>query len=127
MTEVVIDASAVLADLRGEPGAAQAREALEAAFISTVNYSEVIAKLIEFGLPPLAAEEVAEQIGYVVVVADQAHGGRAGQLHAKTRGKGVSLGDRFCLSLAQAMALPVVTADRRWKDLDLGVEVILIR
>jgi ribonuclease VapC len=48
-------------------------------------------------------------------------------LHAETRRTGVSLGDRFCLALARELSLPALTADRRWKDLGLGVEIQLIR
>jgi ribonuclease VapC len=37
------------------------------------------------------------------------------------------LGDRCCLALAMVHALPVLTADRVWAQLDLGIEVELLR
>jgi|GEM_PF-2780485 len=40
---------------------------------------------------------------------------------------GLSLGERACLALALALGRPLVTADRVWGNLDVGVEVILIR
>ncbi|WP_236627700.1 hypothetical protein [Caulobacter sp. B11] len=43
------------------------------------------------------------------------------------RHRGLSLGDRACLALAMREKLPVMTADRAWSDLDLPVEVVLIR
>ncbi|MEJ0064961.1 MAG: type II toxin-antitoxin system VapC family toxin [Caulobacteraceae bacterium] len=127
MTEFVLDSSAVLADLRDEPGAAVVRSASPTSYLSAVNYAEIITKLIEAGTPPDSAGEIAEQLGYTVVVADQERAASAGKLHAKTRRTGVSIGDRFCLALAQELSLPALTGDRRWKSLDLGVEVTLIR
>ncbi len=39
----------------------------------------------------------------------------------------LSMGDRACLGLALATGLPVVTADRAWRKLDLGIEVRTLR
>lgn len=44
-----------------------------------------------------------------------------------TRSAGLSLADRICITLARRLALPVLTADHSWLDLDLGVDVRLIR
>ena len=52
MSEVVLDASALIAVLREEPGAAAVEAVLDDAAISTVNLSEVQAKLVERGTPP---------------------------------------------------------------------------
>ena len=46
MTSVVLDASAVIAVLRSEPGADIVRSALSDAVITAVNYSEVLKKTI---------------------------------------------------------------------------------
>ena len=43
------------------------------------------------------------------------------------RQDGLSLGDRACLALAMRERSRVLTADRAWSDLDLGVELALIR
>lgn len=42
---------------------------------------------------------------------------------------GLSLGDRYCLALAQKLQVPVYTADRAWKKLEdkLGIGIKLIR
>jgi ribonuclease VapC len=48
--------------------------------------------------------------------------------HARRiRHYGLSLGDRACLALAMELKLPVVTADRAWIDLDLGIDICVIR
>jgi ribonuclease VapC len=62
-----------------------------------------------------------------VIDFDRALAMRAGLMRRATRAQGLSLGDRACLALAERLALPVLTADRVWADLDLGIEVVLIR
>jgi PIN domain nuclease of toxin-antitoxin system len=44
-----------------------------------------------------------------------------------SRRAGLSFGDRACLALALIHGLPVLTADRAWAKVDVGVEVRLIR
>ena len=127
MTRVVLDASAVLAKLLSEPGADVVSAALGSASISAINYAEVVTSLIEHGMPPREARDALEWFGCEVVEADKHRAILAGELHAVTRRIGVSLGDRFCLALGRELGVPVLTTDRRWKTLDLDVEVTLIR
>src|SRR5579872_5338076 len=127
MTSFVLVSSAVLASLFGEPGGDSVVAAIEASFLSAANYAEVITKLIDKGVSPDDALEAAVQLRCEVAPIDEERAAAAGVLHARTRGKGVSLGDRFCLALAQELGLPALTADRRWKTLDLDVEITLIR
>ena len=49
MSEVVLDASALLALLNDEPGAGEVEKTVPGAIISAVNLSEVVAKLAERG------------------------------------------------------------------------------
>ena len=51
----------------------------------------------------------------------------AARLWQQTRPYGLSLGDRACLSLGIEMKTPVLTADRAWLDLNLAVEVRVVR
>jgi len=127
MPDVVLDASAILADMYDEPGGDVARAARRTAATSAVNYCEVLTDLIEMGSTPGDAADIVDRIGYELMEADQSRAAEAAALHVETRRRGVSLGDRFCLALARELRVPVLTADRRWKDLDLGVEVRLIR
>ena len=127
MTSFVLDSSAVLASLLGEPGGDDVDAAIEASFLSAANYAEIITELIDKGVSPDDAREATLQLRCEVAPIDEERAAAAGMLHARTRGKGVSFGDRFCLALAQELGLPTLTADRRWKTLDLGVDVTLIR
>ncbi|HEY2708698.1 MAG TPA: type II toxin-antitoxin system VapC family toxin [Caulobacteraceae bacterium] len=127
MIEFVFDSSAILAEAHDEPGAEVVRGALPTACISAVNFAEVITKLIEEGLPSGQAETLFKRLYCLVVEADEARAALAGAMHERTRRTGVSLGDRFCLQLAEELKLPVLTTDRRWKTLDLGIEIRLIR
>jgi PIN domain nuclease of toxin-antitoxin system len=40
---------------------------------------------------------------------------------------GLSLADRACLALAIALNAPVYTADRKWKNLNVGISIRMIR
>ena len=50
MIDCVLDASAILADLHGEPGGEMVGASIQGSAISAVNSAEVIAKLIEEGI-----------------------------------------------------------------------------
>lgn len=127
MTDVVADASAVLAILRGEIGAEDALRATSGAVISAVNYAEVISRLIDLGASIEDAVTAIDRLGIEVADFDETLAVRTGMLRPGTRGRGLSLGDRACLALAHRLGLAAVTADRAWADLDLGLEVVLIR
>lgn len=68
---LVLDASALLADIKDEPGAAAVRDAMQKAdaglFMHAVNASEVAYHLIRFGLPPTPAFQLAAPKGVVLV------------------------------------------------------------
>ena len=124
---IALDASAVLAVINSEPGAEMVQNAWTNAAISAVNYSEVIAKLVDTGLDDTEAIGVLEALPITVHALDAAQAQRAGLLRRQTREYGLSLGDRACLALAVSLGLPAMTADRTWTGLDLGIEVIAIR
>ena len=127
----VLDASALLALLNGETGAERVAAALRAgSFMSAVNYSEVVAKLDEAGMPAAEIRAALEPLELNVVSFDRGLAYRAGGLRSATRTLGLSLGDRACLALAQFDALPALTAERSWAKLDtaaLSVAVEVIR
>ncbi len=128
MSSVVLDASALLALLNQEPGAEKLTpELLSGAAISTVNLAEVHSKLVARGLRPDEAwEATMTPIGEAVPF-DMEHARLVGNLIAKTRRLGLSLGDRACLALGLALKLPVYTADKSWKRLKVGVPIHTIR
>ncbi|ESQ80099.1 type II toxin-antitoxin system VapC family toxin [Asticcacaulis sp. YBE204] len=126
MSDHILDSSAMLALLFNEVGADRVQAVLPDAAISAVNFSEVIAKLTEKGVPPDAARQAVEALGIQVIVHDVEQAFLAGALRPVTRALGLSLGDRACLGLAQMRGLPVLTADAAWANLS-GFQVVLIR
>jgi ribonuclease VapC len=128
VSSVVLDASALLALLNREPGAGVVATALaDGASICAVNLSEVVAKLAEIGAPEEAIRQALDSLGLEILDfgADLAY--QAGMMRPATRQIGLSLGDRCCLALGKHLGLPVLTADRAWLDLAVGVEVRAIR
>lgn len=125
---IVLDSSALLAYLLGEPGRDEVRAALPDAQMSTVNYSEVPARLIR-DHPREAVLDALQRIDIRTRRPDEWLAVEAGLLVEQTRSAGLSLADRFCLVLGRRLQCPVLTADRAWLDVAdaIGVEVRLIR
>jgi ribonuclease VapC len=130
MSNWVLDASALLAVLHQEPGSEEVAAMLSEAAISSVNLSEVVAKLIEVGLSAVESRRATEFLGLEVISFDQSQAYKAGLLRKSTRSLGLSLGDRACLALAQSLNLPAITADRAWLQLSrlgISLEIQLLR
>jgi ribonuclease VapC len=125
--EVVIDASALLALLNAEPGADLVAEALPKGVISAVNLSEVVAKLCEAGMPEKAIHQALQPLGLETIPFDEEQAYQAGLLRVATQDMGASLGDRACLGLTKMLGATVLTADRMWTGLSVGVPVKVIR
>jgi len=125
--EVVLDASAVLALLKREPGAERVRAVLDRAILGAVNVAEVQSKLVDLGLNRDAAEARIRFLGLIIVAFSEKQAIEAGSLIAETRSLGLSLGDRACLALAIERKATVYTTDRVWKNLNLGIEIEVIR
>ncbi|MGN6372160.1 MAG: type II toxin-antitoxin system VapC family toxin [Solirubrobacteraceae bacterium] len=129
----VLDASALLAYLRDEPGAEVVAEAIaDGAVVSTVNLAEVFSRTADRGVDPtkLAAQlRESGLLGGALTVeqftVDDAI--EAGRLRPMTRDAGLSLGDRACLALARRLDSPALTADTAWIDAAHGVELLQIR
>ena len=129
----VLDASALLAYLHGEPGADAVADALvQKAAISAVNWAETLSKLAERGQDPDAVTtQLREQglldHGLIIYSVDEELGCYIAKLRTTTRSLGLSLGDRACLALALKLNLPALTSDRVWESLSIGVEIRVIR
>lgn len=63
----------------------------------------------------------------VIFPLDEPQAQEAARLRLLTRAAGLSLADRACLALAKSLSLPVLTADRAWAALQVGVVVEVIR
>jgi PIN domain nuclease of toxin-antitoxin system len=123
----IMDSSAILAMLLMEAGSDKVAELLSHAVLSSVNLAEVIAKLTQRGVPFSEANRMVRLLQLQIMPFDEPQALASAAMFAPTRPHGLSLGDRACLALAQRMNLPVLTADRVWGKLDLGIEVKLIR
>lgn len=123
----VFDSSALLAVVFRERGAEAAAGALNGAMISAVNAAEVVSRLVDSGTGAADARAVLLAFGLTIQPFDAALAIDAGLLRAATRALGLSLGDRACMALARRERARVITADRSWAGLDIGVEIALIR
>lgn len=123
----VLDASAVLALIQKEPGGAQVVGYLQDGCMSAANYAEVLFVLGRAGIEIGVARGLIAALRIEVVPMTAEIAATAATLGATGSRYGLSLGDRACLATAADRNIPVVTADRVWAELDLGVDVIAIR
>ncbi len=117
----------MLALIQKEPGGARVIGYLQGGCISAANYAEILHALARSGIKLGLARSLiaALRIDVIPMTADIAAGAAA--LGTVGSRYGLSLGDRACLATAADLGVPVVTADRVWSDMDLGIEVISIR
>jgi PIN domain nuclease of toxin-antitoxin system len=127
VSEVVLDTSALLALLNSEPGGEVVEAALPEAILGTVNLSETVAKLTERGVPESVIRLAFSGLELRIVPLDEEVAFQAGLLRVATREAGLSFGDRACIALGRTLDLPVLTADRRWGEIDVGAEIRVIR
>jgi ribonuclease VapC len=123
--QVVLDASAVLALLHEEQGADDVERALDGSLMSCVNLSEVLQKAEQHGADVEGLEYDLEALGVGFRPFDVTGARDAAELWA--RGRGLSLGDRACLALAASVDGVAVTADSRWRESGLDVQVRQLR
>jgi ribonuclease VapC len=126
-SNVVLDASAVLAAFRKERGGEQVGPLFRRALISTVNYTEILARTTELSGSFDSAKHFVDRHPYRIVPFDQELAAITTTLIPVTKPFGLSLADRACLALAIQRGVPVYTADRDWTKVSLDVEVVCIR
>lgn len=124
---VVLDASALLAFLQDEPGCDTVEKALADSAISAVNWSEVIQKSLASGVEIEGMRDELHALGLTVVPFSADEAECVGSLWQQTRQQGLSIADRACLATAQSMNVPVFTTDRIWAELDLALDIRVIR
>ena len=127
VSEVVLDASALLAFLQKEPGANRVEAVLDQSIISAVNLAEVVSKAIDNGGSLEAVSSSLSRLLMRVVPFEPEDAYISGSLRTATRPKGLSLGDRCCLALGLKTGWPVLTTEGKWLEIDVGVRVEKIR
>ena len=123
---VILDASALIAMIKGEKGSAKVAAGIAGARVSSVNYAEVVTHFIHAGMPEREVDAMLDPLPLTVVSADKALAQIAGRLRAVTAEAALSLGDRFCLALARRDGLPAWTSDQNWKKVADAVEVKIV-
>ena len=132
-TVPVLDASALLAYLNGEPGGDVVAETMSAgAAITTVNLAEVLSTLATRGQDPAETVALLEDrriLGGAVSVEPLTREDaiEVARLRPLTKGAGLSLGDRACIALARRLGACAVTAEPLWLQVPTGVDVVIIR
>lgn len=122
-----MDASALLALLFKEPGAeAVAKVIADGASMSAVNLAEVATALARNHRDP---EQILRPVRRQVAVEPftDFDALAVAVLYQHVSAKGLSLGDRACLALAQRLSASAVTAERSWASLPVDIVVQLIR
>jgi ribonuclease VapC len=130
MSSSVLDASALLAYLRDEPGGERVLSAiLSGAVMSTANFAEVGTWFMRNGADEPYVRDLRKQLVFTLTPVDDDLAIRAAALEPITRAQGLSLGDRFCLALAARLGVAAVTADRLWQPAaaQAGIQINLIR
>jgi ribonuclease VapC len=105
----VFDASALLAFLQGEPGAAtMERELAAGGHCGAANWSEVAQKVLAHGRDWDLARALL--LSYELEIAEVTAIDAEWAARRWRRGEGLSLADRLCLALGERLAASVCTA-----------------
>lgn len=132
---MLLDASAIIAYIRKEPGGEEVLHGLmqgrQDFLVSAVQLVEVEGKLVGDGsFTPEQVRSRIHRLGHLleVVPFDARAQKAAGFYYARRRPYDLSLGDALCLGLAEVLSADVMTAEQSWAIIpNLPLQVLLIR
>lgn len=125
--KIVVDASALLAAIHNEKGGDFVKSRIDHCVISTVNWSEVLQKLERADANVSKIEQGLKALGLSIVDFTEDDAKNCASLWLPSKKLGLSLADRACLATGLRLKSDVITADRVWNDLDINLEIHLIR
>jgi ribonuclease VapC len=124
----VLDASAVVAVLRDEPGSSQIAGRCSDGLLSAVNLQEVIKVMFLRGFTASGVKYMVDALQLEIIPHTEDHAYQAAALVPVTAKFGSGLGDRTCMAVAIARGLPAITTDRAWANLSIpGLTVVVAR
>ena len=91
------------------------------------NHLSIYSKLAEWKMHRDDHDKYQAVMEDLIVPYDMDLALRTGVLRGLTALQGLSLGDRACLSLAQRLGVPVLTSDKIWSNVQVGVTIEMIR
>jgi ribonuclease VapC len=121
----VLDASAVLAYAHGEPGADVVEPLLDGAWVAAPNWAEVLTVTGRVGAPVDEVRSLLKALGLRIELVGEDDAEAAAVL--ADANPALSLGDRFCLAVAERQGWPAYTADRAWVAAVTAADVVPIR
>lgn len=125
---IAFDSSVLIALFAKESGYEIVKQHLKKAIISSVNVAEVYKYCIES--QKLTEDECRSLIqlsGIKVIDFCAKQALITTKIIEKTKPFGLSLGDRACFALAMCKNVPILTCDKIWKKVDLGLNVLIAR
>ncbi len=124
----MLDSSAVIASLRGEPGGDRVAAVFGRSAISAINLQEVAKWLWQSGVDDKGVKTALDALDVAVHPHDREDAYLAASLIRHTKQFGSGLGDRSCMALAIRLGVPALTTDRDWAKLSVpGLTVEVIR
>lgn len=127
LVSFVLDTSALLAMMQDAPGGSLVGVKIHHSAISALNLSEVLDYCHGHQIPIEGMVDDLRALGLQIHSFSAEDAAIVAAITSRLGPSNLSLADRSCLALAQRLRIPALTADRSWKDLDLDVEIRVLR
>lgn len=127
MTHAVMDASALVAYVRQEPGSEKVAAALRSAVVAAPNWAEVLRVLQQkVGWEFETTIRLLKARGVRVEPVTEDDAEKVARLRRAVANSDLSLADRFCLAVAERLEVPAYTSDQAWATATTEAEVVMI-
>lgn len=125
---IVFDSSALIMLFAKELGYEKIKQNIKHATMSSVNVAEVYKYCIEvqkLGLDD--CQNLIKLCGIKIIDFCDQQALISASIINHTKQYGLSLGDRACIALATLKNYPILTCDKIWQKVDLGIPIIMAR